>query len=49
MLRPKNNSYKEFDNDKKFLRLKNSPPPRNFSNRPSLSSIAIINSLFMFK
>ena len=27
MLRPKNNSYKEFDNEKKFLRLKNSPPP----------------------
>ena len=49
MLRPKKNSYKEFDNDKKFLRLKNSPPPRNFSNGPSLSSIAIINSLFMFK
>ena len=21
------NSYKEFDNDKKFLRLENSPPP----------------------
>ena len=27
MLRPKKNSYKEFDNDKKFLRFKNSPPP----------------------
>ena len=27
MLRPKKNSYKEFDNEKKFLRLKNSPPP----------------------
>ena len=26
MLRPKKNSYKEFDNEKKFLRLKNSPP-----------------------
>ena len=29
--------YKEFDNEKKFLLLKNSPPPpHNFSNRPSL-------------
>ena len=27
MLRPKKNSYKEFDNEKKFLLLKNSPPP----------------------
>ena len=27
MLWPKKNSYKEFDNEKKFLRLKNSPPP----------------------
>ena len=27
MLRPKKNSCKEFDNEKKFLRLKNSPPP----------------------
>ena len=32
MLRPKKNSYKEFDNEKKFLRLKNS-----FYNGPSLS------------
>ena len=24
---PKKNSYKEFDNEKKFLRLKNSAPP----------------------
>ena len=38
MLRPKKNSYKEFDNEKKFLRLKNSPPPHNFSNGPSLKS-----------
>ena len=37
MLRPKKNSYKEFDNEKKFLRLKNSPPPpHDFSNGPSL-------------
>ena len=27
MLWPKINSYKEFDNEKKFLRLENSPPP----------------------
>ena len=26
MLWPKKNSYKEFDNEKKFLQLKNSPP-----------------------
>ena len=37
MLRPKKNSYKKYDNEKKFLRLKNSPPPHNFSNGPSLS------------
>ena len=38
MLRPKKNSYKELDNEKKFLRLKNSPPPPplHFSNGPSL-------------
>ena len=40
MPRPKKNSYKEFDYDKKFLRLENShpptPPPHNFSNGPSL-------------
>ena len=36
MLRPKKNSYKEFDDEKKFLRLENSPPPHNFSNGPSL-------------
>ena len=27
MLWPKKNSCKEFDNEKKFLRLENSPPP----------------------
>ena len=37
MLWPKKNSYKEFDNEKKFLRLENfPPPPHNFSNGPSL-------------
>ena len=29
-------SCKEFDNDKKFLPLENSPSPHNFSNGPSL-------------
>ena len=41
MLWPKKNAYKEFDNEKKFLRLENSPPPpppppHNFSNGPFL-------------
>ena len=27
MVWPKKNSYKEFANEKKFLRLENSPPP----------------------
>ena len=36
----KKNSYKEFDNEKKFLRLENSPPnPHNFSNGPSLTTL----------
>ena len=30
MLWPKKNSCKEFDNEKKFLRLENSPPPITF-------------------
>ena len=35
---PEKNSYKEFDNEKKFLQLENSPPPpHNFSNGPSLT------------
>ena len=35
---PKRDSYKEFDNEKKFLRLENSPPPpHNLSNGPSLN------------
>ena len=37
MLWPKRNSYEEFDNVKKFLRLENPPPPNNLSNGPSLS------------
>ena len=38
---PEKNSYKAFDNEKKFLRLENSlpPPPHNFFNGPSLSLI----------
>ena len=39
MLWPEKNSYKEFDNEKKFLRLENPPPPHNFSNGPSLTSL----------
>ena len=43
MLWPKKNSYKEFDNEKKFLWLENSPPPRhNFSNGPALRMIWLI-------
>ena len=38
MLWAKKNSYKEFDNVKKFVRLENSPPsPHNSSNCPSLN------------
>ena len=37
MLRPKKNSYKEFDNEKKILRLENSPPTHNICNVASLS------------
>ena len=45
MLRPKKHSYKEFDDDIKFLRLENSPPPplpQNFSNGPSFSKIQLV-------
>ena len=39
MLWPEKNSYKEFDDEKKFPRLENSPPPpHNVSNGPSLKS-----------
>ena len=38
MLWAKKNSYIEFDNEVKFLRLENSPPPHNFSNGPSLKN-----------
>ena len=38
---PEKISYKEFDNENKFLRLENSPPPppHIFSNGPSLKSM----------
>ena len=48
MLKPKKNSYKEFDNEKKLLRLKNSPPPHNFSNGPSLTSMYKMYKFFTF-
>ena len=35
-INPKKYSCKEFDNEKKFLQLENSPPPHNYSNGPSL-------------
>ena len=37
---PEKDSYKDFDNENKFLRLKNSPlpPPHNFSNGPSITA-----------
>ena len=46
MLRPKKSSYKEFDNEKKFLRLEISPqppppPPITFFNGPSLIHFVI--------
>ena len=40
MLRPKKNSYEEFDNEKKFLRLENSPPPPPISFLPSAFKLA---------
>ena len=41
---PEKNSYKEFDNEKKFLRLENSPPPHNFSNGPSLNKRQLLKT-----
>ena len=35
---PKKNSYKEYDNEKKFLRLENSPPPTPITNRNEFNS-----------
>ena len=52
MLRPKKNSHKEFDNEKQFLRLENSPPSppplHNFSNGPSLSQANVQTRPFRF-
>ena len=39
---PEKNSYNEFDNEKKFLQLENSPPLHNFSNGPSLTLFSAI-------
>ena len=47
MLTPKKYSYKEFDNEKNSCGSKishPSPPPRNFSNGPSLSLLYYANS-----
>ena len=42
---PEKNSYKEFDNEKKFLQLENSPPPtHNVSNGPSLRANLLNNN-----
>ena len=51
MLRPKKSSYKEFDNEKKFLRLEISPPPLppiTFFNGPSLIHFVIKLSTPLF-
>ena len=39
MLWPKKSSYKESDNEKKFLRIEISLPRHNFSNGPSLTRL----------
>ena len=41
---PEKNLYKEFDNEKKCLRLENSPPPYNFSNGPSLITETLLST-----
>ena len=47
MLRPKKNSYKEFDNEKIFLRLENSfPLPHNVSNGPSFRKLILFTELY---
>ena len=46
MLRPRENSDKGFENEKKLLQLKNSPIPYNFSDGPSLIW-DMINTLFL--
>ena len=39
MLRPKKTSYKEYDNEKIFLRLKNPPPPITFLTIRTLGDV----------
>ena len=46
---PEKNSYKEFDNEKKFLQLENSPPPHNFSNGPSLIRLLFLCEYFLLQ
>ena len=46
MLWPKKNSYKEFDKEKKFLRLENSPSPHTFPNGMSPTLVGFIRKLF---
>ena len=41
MLWPKKNSYKEFDNEKKFLWLENSPPPPPPPHPPNIELVLI--------
>ena len=47
MLWAKKNSYKEFDNEKKFLGLENSPTPHSFSNGPSLTTLNVVGGFFL--
>ena len=57
MLTPKKYSYKEFDDEKKILAARKfptlPPPPRNFSNGPSLSAAEIqagfISNQYLFR
>ena len=49
MLKPKKNSYKEFDNEKNCCSSKiPHPPPHNFSNGPSLTSMYKMYKFFTF-
>ena len=51
MLRPNINPYKEFDNEKKLLRLENSLPPlpHNVSYGPQLPFLPKIKSSNIFR
>ena len=48
MLKPKKNSYKEFDNEKNCCSSKIPHPPHNFSNGPSLTSMYKMYKFFTF-